>query len=151
HCRWFLRVFHGDLVAPLPALWATYGPFSPGLRSQRQTPRRGRPGAGLVAAANAAQTEEHGVRLAPARRPHRTADGSLLKRDPGQSSSGTPRRSGSHNELSAARKKNAEKTTNKVSVPPRSLRNGTASGARIDATRPTPAAHPAPVARRRVG
>src|SRR5690606_6062564 len=41
------------------------GPWGPGLLSQRRTPRRVRPGLGLVAAAKEEQTEEHEIRLAP--------------------------------------------------------------------------------------
>src|SRR5690606_38673787 len=69
HCRWLLRVLHdvslllcrpcGPLCWKNPA-WA----LRPGLLSQRQTPRRGRPGLGLVAAAKEQQTEQHGFRVA---------------------------------------------------------------------------------------
>src|SRR5690606_29221933 len=65
----------------------------------------------------------------------------------GVSSSVWPRRSGRAREASAASTNAAPNTVNTSAVPPASRRNGTLSGARIEAMRPKAAADPAPVPR----
>ena len=61
------------------------------------------------------------------------------------------RRSTSPHAAAAATAKNTANTTNSTGAPPAISSGGTTRGATIDAMRPTPAAHPVPVARSDVG
>lgn len=107
-------------------------------------------GYGTPFALSAAFTRVRGV--SPAQ--HRARGdgwGPAAARGTGGQSSRDPARSGSASAPAAATTNTAANTPNSSPVPPRSRNGGTASGATMDAIRPTPAAQPAPVVRTAVG